>query len=59
MGRHGHAAVSLWNGGDHSQLLVMGGRDENNKVLSDAWILDLQAERWREVRMWEECKGGW
>ena len=50
MGRSGHAAVCLWNGGDHPQLLVTGGRDENDKVLSDAWLLDLQAGRWREVR---------
>ncbi len=53
MGRIYHAAVCLWNGGDrydHPQLLITGGRDENDKVLSDAWILDLQAGRWREVR---------
>ena len=45
-----HAAVCLWNGGDHPQLLVTGGLDKSGKVLSDAWILDLQAGRWREVR---------
>ncbi len=50
MGRSNHAAVCLWNGGDHSQLFITGGLDKNNKALSDAWILDLQAGRWREVR---------
>ena len=50
MGRSVHAAVCLWNGGDHPKLLVTVGKDKNNKVLSDAWILDLQAGRWREVR---------
>ena len=50
VGRHRHAAVCLWNGGDHPQLLVTGGMDEKNKVLSDMWLLDLHAGRWREVR---------
>ena len=50
MERDSHAAVCLWNGGgDHPQLLVTGGEDENN-LIRDAWILDLQAGRWREVR---------
>lgn len=57
MGRDSHAAVCLWNGRDHSQLLITGGTDENDKVLSDIWILDLQAERWKEVRNsdWQIC----
>ena len=50
MARSCHAAVCLWYGGDHSQLLVTGGWDKNFKVLSDTWILNLQAGRWREVR---------
>ena len=47
--RSGHAAVCLGYGGDHPQLLITGGLDVRNKVLSDSWILDLQSERWREV----------
>ncbi len=50
MWRSDHAAVCLWNGVDHPQLFITGGLDKNNKVLNDAWILDFQAGRWREVR---------
>ena len=50
MRRNDHAAVCLWNGVDYPQLLVIGGLDENVKVLNDAWILNLQTRRWKEVR---------
>ena len=50
VGRSGHAAVCLDYGGDHPQLLVIGGLDNDDKVLSDAWLLDVQSRRWREVR---------
>ena len=49
-GRDEHVAVCLGYGGDHPQLLVTGGRDRI-AVLSDVWILDVQSERWREVRV--------
>ena len=49
VGRDSHAAVCL-DYGDHPQLLVTGGRGGGNKVLSDAWILNVQSGRWREVR---------
>ena len=49
MGRTRHAAVCLGYGGDHPQLLITGGLDDGNKVLSDSWILDLQSGKWREV----------
>ena len=49
MGRSGHAAVCL-DYGDHPQLLVTGGKDDGNKVLGDAWMMDVQSGRWREVR---------
>ena len=52
--RCNHAAVCLGYGGDHPQLLVTGGREASNKVLKDAWILDMQSGRWREVRI-DEC----
>ena len=45
-----HAAVCLGYGGSKPQLLVTGGRDSQNKVLNDMWILDTESERWREVR---------
>ena len=53
VGRTGHAAVCLGYGGDHPQLLITGGLDDGNKVLSDSWMLDLQSGRWRVVSV--EC----
>ena len=49
VGRLSHAAVCLGYGGDHPQLLITGGLDVDNKVLSDSWILDLQSGRWSKV----------
>ena len=49
-----HAAVCLGYGGDHPQLLIIGGRGAGCKVLKDAWILDMQSGKWREVRI-DEC----
>ena len=50
--RSEHAAVCLGYGGDHSQLLVTGGEGSGiNGVLSDVWLLDVQSERWKEVRV--------
>ena len=49
-----HAAVCLGYGGDHPQLLVTGGKGGGAKVLKDAWILDMQSGKWREVRI-DEC----
>ena len=45
--RYGHAAVCLDYGGDHPQLLVIGGMGAGNKVLNDAWMLDVQSGRWK------------
>ena len=45
-----HAATCLNYGDDHPQLLVTGGLDKNLKTLSDAWLLDINTGRWREVR---------
>ena len=47
--RDSHASVCLSYGGDHPELLITGGIDDNDKVLSDMWILNLQSGRWREV----------
>ena len=49
--RNGHAAVCLDYGGDHPQLLVIGGKNAGT-TLSDAWLLDVQSERWRKVRVY-------
>ena len=51
VGRSSHAAVCLGYGGDHPQLLVIGGRGAGYKVLGDAWLLDVQSGQWREVRI--------
>ena len=51
VGRSRHAAVCLDCGGAHPQLLVIGGLDNGGKVLSDAWLLDVQSRKWREVRV--------
>ena len=48
--RSGHAATCLNYGDDHPQLLVTGGLDKNLKTLNDAWMLDINTGRWREVR---------
>ena len=49
VGRSYHAAVCLDYGGDHPQLLVIGGLGNGDKTLSDAWLLDVQSRRWRKV----------
>ena len=51
MGRAAHAAVCVGYGGDHPQLLVIGGMAADDyHVLEDAWMLDVQSGKWREVR---------
>ena len=52
--RTGHGAVCLGYGGDHPQLLVTGGKGAGEKILKDAWILDMQSGKWREVKI-DEC----
>ena len=49
VGRTSHAAVCLGYGGDHPQLLVIGGLAADDHVLGDAWLLDVQSGKWREV----------
>ena len=51
MARVGHAAVCLGYGGDHSHLLVIGGGNEELKTVpGDAWMLDIQSGKWKEVQ---------
>ena len=52
--RSAHAAVCLGYGGDRPQLLITGGKGVSNKILKDAWILDMQSGKWREVRINED-----
>ena len=50
--RDSHTAVCLGYGGDNPQLLVIGGnRGAVYAPLSDAWMLDVNSRRWKEVRV--------
>ena len=51
VGRTRHATVCLGYGGDQPQLLVTGGVDSDDNILSDVWLLDVESRRWREVRV--------
>ena len=58
MERTRHAACCLDYGDDLPQLLVTGGVDKKRKTLNDAWLLDINTGRWREVREVEGGEGG-
>ena len=49
MARSGNASVCLGYDGDHPQIVVIGGIDDDLKVLSDMWLLDVVSGIWREV----------
>ena len=51
VGRSAHAAACLGYGGDRPQLLVIGGLAADNKLLDDAWLLDVKSKKWREVKI--------
>ena len=53
VGRQYHAAVCLGHGRDYPQLLITGGLDADLDTLNDAWTLDIESMRWREVRVCE------
>ena len=57
VGRSAHAACCLNCGEEHPQLLVTGGMDKSGNTLQDAWILDVNSGRWREVSG-DECVTG-
>ena len=46
-----HAACCLNFGEEFPQLLVTGGLSVHNKPLRDAWILDIEGRKWRQVRL--------
>ena len=50
MGRSGHAACCLNFGDEEPVLLMTGGVDDNGNTLKDAWLLEVNSGRWREVR---------
>ena len=50
MERELHAACCLNYGDEHPKLLVTGGLDNNKNTLKDAWILDVNSGKWKEVR---------
>ena len=49
--RGGHAACCLNYGQRFPQLLVTGGWDKQGRPLAEAWILDVERENWRKVRV--------
>ena len=49
MGRMGHAACCINYGEQHPQLLVTGGLDNDDKTLTDAWLLDVDSGTWKKV----------
>ena len=57
VGRSSHATCCLNYGEEHPQLLVTGGENNNDYILQDAWILDVNSGRWREVSG-DECVTG-
>ena len=45
-----HAACCLNYGDEDPLLLMTGGNDNNNNIMKDAWLLEVNSGRWREVR---------
>ena len=45
-----HAVCCLNYEDDQPVLLMTGGSDKNFNTLGDAWLLDVNSGRWREVR---------
>ena len=50
VGRVRHAACCLNYGDDKPVLLMTGGVDGYDSTLKDAWLLEVNSGRWREVR---------
>ena len=50
VGRDVHAACCLDHGGEHPQLLISGGLDNDNKILNDLWLFDVASRKWKKVR---------
>ena len=50
-GRSAHAAccLGLGFGSQHPHLLITGGRDNDGKILGDAWLFDMTKRKWKEV----------
>lgn len=48
VGRDGHASCLL-SGSPNPQVLISGGWDKDNKLINDAWILNINARVWKEV----------
>ena len=51
VGRDGHASCVL-SDPLHSQILVSGGWDKDNRLIKDAWILNVQTKSWKKS-MWK------
>ena len=47
-----HAAVCVCYAGHKPQLIVTGGIDVDDDVLTDVWIMDIQSGRWKKVSIY-------
>ena len=50
--------MCLGYGEQYKKVLISGGLSAGG-VLSDAWLLDPQSERWEEVRLELSCINNW
>lgn len=50
-----HATICLGFNSDKTQVLMCGGRlptkPDSSELLPDAWMFDLNSEKWKEVRV--------
>ncbi len=44
-----HAACCINFGSEDPQLLISGGKDIVGRVLDDAWLLNVNSAKWKEV----------
>ena len=50
-GRSSHAACCVNYGQQYPQLLASGGLNREGRPLEDVWILNVERENWRKVRI--------
>ena len=46
--RAGHSAILY-----HDQMIVFGGKDEDNNKLNDIWAFDFPTSKWSEIQLSE------
>lgn len=48
--RSAHADCCLGHGGEHPQILITGGVNNDYEPLADAWLFDVLSRKWKKVR---------